>query len=182
VAVKSVSVGLGLPFGLGSISGTWEPDDEERLAAWEMYVELITRVSVEELRPDEGLLRESLSSLYSLFGTTREILRAHGPGIAQPAKGSDLSFGYLAVSILNGALRPFLSRWHPVLADFEARKPQGVSPVDHEREWDHSRELRAELNDLRRVLREYAFLLGDVAGVGSLVLGRGDDVVRSTSE
>src|SRR5207244_862732 len=90
VAVKSVSVSLGLPFGLGSISGTWEPDEEERRAAWEMYVELITRIAVQELRESEGLLREALSSLYTLFGTTRQILRDHGPEVAQPSKRSEL--------------------------------------------------------------------------------------------
>jgi hypothetical protein len=47
VAVKSLSLSLGLPFGLGSTSGTWEPDEQEQKAAWEMYVELITRTSIE---------------------------------------------------------------------------------------------------------------------------------------
>ncbi|MFJ9897895.1 hypothetical protein ACIQPR_31645 [Streptomyces sp. NPDC091280] len=45
------------------IARTWEPADAERSAAWESYLELITRVSVEELAPDEGFLREALSSL-----------------------------------------------------------------------------------------------------------------------
>ena len=47
--VKEVSVSLGLPFGLGSIAGKWEPSEEEQRVAWEMYVELITRVTIEEL-------------------------------------------------------------------------------------------------------------------------------------
>ena len=38
-----------------------------------MYIELVTRIAVIELRPEEGLLREALSSLYSLFDTTRKI-------------------------------------------------------------------------------------------------------------
>ena len=65
-----------------------------------MYVELITRISVVELKPGEGLLREALTSLYSLFDTTRKILRQHGPSIAQPKDKSDVSFGYLAIAIL----------------------------------------------------------------------------------
>src|SRR6266700_545024 len=99
--IKELQVSLGLPFGLGAISGSWAPDDAEQEAAWELYVELITRISVEELRPDEGLLREALSSLYSLFATTREILRRHGPAIARPKQGRDLSFGLIAVTVLN---------------------------------------------------------------------------------
>lgn len=42
------------------ISGTWEPDEAERRAAWELCVELITRVAVVKLGTAEGLLREAL--------------------------------------------------------------------------------------------------------------------------
>jgi hypothetical protein len=45
-AVKQISLSLGLPFGLGSISGTWEPDEQEQRAAWEISVELITGTSI----------------------------------------------------------------------------------------------------------------------------------------
>ncbi len=81
--LKNVSVKLEIPY-IGGIEGTWEPDKEEQRAAWEMYVELITRISTVELGPEEGLLREALTSLYSLFATTRTILREHGPSVAQP--------------------------------------------------------------------------------------------------
>ncbi|GAA2629232.1 hypothetical protein [Streptomyces axinellae] len=60
-----VSARLALPF-VGEISGVWEPADAERRASWELYLELASRVSVVELDPEEGLLREALSSLYSL--------------------------------------------------------------------------------------------------------------------
>ena len=42
-APKTVEVGLDLKN--FKISGTWEPNDAERKAAWELYVELITRSS-----------------------------------------------------------------------------------------------------------------------------------------
>ncbi len=169
MAVKSLSVSLGLPFGIGSISGTWEPDENERRAAWEMYVELVTRISVQELGPEEGFLREALTSLYSLFGTTRQILRDHGPEVAQLSKRSELSFGTIAVRVLNEALRPFLATWHPALSYHETARPENVSPIDHERAWEKAPELRAELNELRGTLRGYADLLGKVAGVPSLI-------------
>jgi hypothetical protein len=101
---KSVQVSLNLP--VLQISGTWEPNDDERKAAWELYVELVTRISVVPLGPDEGLLREALSSLYSLFATTRDILRRYGPGVAEPKPGGQYSFGTLAVAMLNIGLRP----------------------------------------------------------------------------
>ena len=117
--LKNIKVSLKLPY-IGGIEGTWEPDESERKAAWELYVELVTRISVAE--PHEGMLREALSSLYTLFGTTRTILRTYGPGIAQPKGGNPLSFGSLAVTILNVVIRPVLAQWHPMLLDYEHTK------------------------------------------------------------
>jgi hypothetical protein len=167
--LKSLSMSLGLPFGLGGISGTWEPSEAERNAAWEMYVELITRISVEELSPGEGSLREALTSLYSLFETTRNILRNYGPGVAMPSVGTELSFGKIAVTVLNKALRPLLTKWHPELAHYESLRPEGTSPIEHERNWDRAEELRSDLNEVRGSLRAYASYLGEVADVPSLV-------------
>ena len=36
--LQSFQVNLSLPY-LGGVTGTWAPDDSERKAAWEMYVE-----------------------------------------------------------------------------------------------------------------------------------------------
>jgi hypothetical protein len=167
VAVKQISLSLGLPFGLGSMSGTWEPDEQEQKAAWEMYVELITRTSIEELAEEEGSVREALSSLYTLFGTTREILRKYGPAVAKP-KGGDLSFGLIAVTVLNKVLRPLLTRWHPELADYESHRPPDASPIAYERAWPRAAELRSDLNEVRRSLRTYAGYLAEVAEVPPL--------------
>ena len=166
--LRKISVELGLPY-IGKISGDWEPDQSEREAAWELYVELITRVSVVNLGPDEGLLRESLTSLYSLFSTTREILRKHGPAVAKPKGEDDISFGLLSVAVLNTVLRPILSKWHPLLEDYEANKPSGVSGLDYEREWERAAELRGALENARLKLVEFAGILADVAGVPSLL-------------
>ncbi len=167
--LKSVVVKLGLP-SIGEVEGTWEPDESQRQAAWEMYVELVTRISVEELRPDEGSLREALSSIYSLFNTTREILRKYGPSVARPGVEGNLSFGYLSVAILNTVLRPTLSTWHPLLLDHESRKESTVSPIEHERKWDKSVELRGDLNKVRAILTVYANVLAQVAEVPPLIL------------
>jgi hypothetical protein len=79
----SYKVSLNLPFGLGGVEQTWEPNDDERRAAWELHVELVTRIATVPLEPGAGLQREALTSLYSLFPTTRDILRRYGPGVAQ---------------------------------------------------------------------------------------------------
>lgn len=172
--LTSVEVDFKLPY-IGGIKGTWEPDQCERDAAWEMYIELITRISVAELKADEGLLREALSSLYTLFDITRGILRKYGPAVAQPKNNNNLSFGYLAVAVLNLVLRPVLAKWHPLLLDYEATKKDEVSSLEHERKWDKHEELRGILNnDIRRVLIGYTNLLAQVAGVPSLIVERTD--------
>ena len=168
VKLASVSVNLQLPY-FGGIAGTWEPDENERDAAWEMYVELVTRISVADLQPTEGLLREALSSLYSLFETTRGILRKYGPGVAKPKGHGDLSFGQVAVAVLNGVLRPILAKWHPLLLDREAQRPEGISLLDHERLWERDGELREELAEARKALADYANLLAKVADVPPLI-------------
>ena len=78
--LTNLKIGLKVPF-IGNIEGDWKPDRTEQDASWEMYVELVTRISITELKPDEGSLREALASLYSLFNTTRGILRQYGPSV-----------------------------------------------------------------------------------------------------
>ena len=167
--VEKVSAKIGLPFGLGEISGDWAPDTRERDAAWEMYIELITRIGVVDLAPTEGLVREALTSLYSLFATTRDILRRYGPGIARPGEGSTVSFGHLAVSVLNHALRPMLATWHPLLEDHECRRPEQVSRLEWERSWARHAEIRDALDEVGRTLLAYAGLLGKVCEAKDLL-------------
>ena len=165
----NVKLSLNVPY-LGGIEGTWEPDETDQRAAWELYVELVTRISVAELHAEEGLLRETLSSLYTIFETARGILREYGPSIARPKGKDTLSFGYLAVTILNFVLRPVLAKWHPLLLDYETSRAGTVSPWEHERRWEKNGELRVVLNEVRAILIQYANVLSDVADVPSLTL------------
>ena len=158
---------LQLPY-MGGIEGNWQPDERERDAAWEMFVELITRAAVIELRAGEGLMGEALTSLYALFDITRGILRKYGPDVAKPKRESDLSFGYLSVTVLNGVLRPLLAKWHPLLLDYESQRGSDVSALEHERAWRHADELRGELERAREALSEYADVLAEVAGIEPL--------------
>lgn len=155
--------------GFLAVETNWEIDEIQKKAAWEMYVELATRITTAELQKGEGLLREALSSLYSLFATTREILKRYGPSIATPANPEDTTFGHLAVGILNKVLRPILAKWHPVLLDWEQQKPSERSTTEHEIQWEHNDELREELNQIRLKLIEYANVLGEVSGVANLI-------------
>lgn len=155
--IKQVGVELG--WGLAKLSGIWEPDQAERDAAWELYVELVTRITVIPLRPRQGILREALTSLYQMFGITREILRKYGPGVARAPKAGEYRFGHMAVWMLNAALRPMLAKWHPELQRWEASRSSDRSIADHEEAWPQANELRNELENLRRLLLQYARIL-----------------------
>lgn len=155
--LKKVSVSL--PFGLGSAE--WEADSTQRRAAWALYVELETRVAVQELASDAGLVREAMNSLYTLFGTTREVLREAGPDVG----GSHASVGGLAIAVLNQGLRPFLTKWHSRLQVWEAQRPNEKSLKEHEQAWSEEPMLRQELATLGRELKVYTQALAKVAGV-----------------
>ena len=79
--VKATKLTVGLPFNLGSLE--FENDEAQQRAAWSLYVELSTRIAVQPLEEGEGILREALTSLYNVFGITRQILREAGPEIAK---------------------------------------------------------------------------------------------------
>ncbi|HYX13803.1 MAG TPA: hypothetical protein VE944_05420 [Nostoc sp.] len=157
VSLETVSVSL--PFGIGSMS--WKVDTTQKKAAWSLYVELVTRIAVQPLEVDQGLVREAMNSLYSLFGTTREVLKAAGPDVG----ASRDSVGGIAIAVLNNGLRPFLAKWHPLLQAWEARRPVGVSPKEHEQSWSEEPKLRSELEALRGGLEDYAKALAVIAGV-----------------
>jgi hypothetical protein len=166
--LSEINVELTLPY-IGKIAGVWKPDEAERRAAWELYVELVTRVSAVGLQPGEGLLRESLTSLYAIFTTTRALLRSYGPSIAQTNSEGNLSFGIVAVNMLNYVLRPILAKWHPVLLDYEHQRDAKLSAWEHEKRWDKAEELRTTLQEARNILTTYTNLLAQVAGVPELI-------------
>ena len=169
----NVKLDLKLP-GIGGIAGTWEPDESEVRAAWELYVEMVTRTPLGGISSQEGSLREALDSIYSLFDTTRGILRESGPNVARPKSGDKLSFGYLAVSMLNRVLRPLLTEWHPKLRSWERDNPHR-----DESEWEGRSEFLDALGEVREQLRQYADLFAEVAGVPELIEG-GDAKTTTT--
>lgn len=165
---STVDVSLGLPG--ASLSGSWQPDDAERTASWELLVELSTRVTAVDLADEDGTSREALSSLFGLFDTTRDIMRRHGPGVARSSGTGNLSFGIIAVRVLNDVLRPVLSEWHPRLEAYEAQCPPGTPAITWEQQWEHDEALRAELRRVRPVVRQYLLVLAEAADVDELAL------------
>lgn len=125
----------------------WEPRDEDKTAAWELYVELITRASTQGLAPDDGDEPAALKSVYELFPLTRETIKSNGRYC--------INFTRIAVVVLNQIVRPFTARWHPRVL---------VGPLD----LAAREQFRTELRALQADLRAYTRLLADLAGVEDL--------------
>lgn len=166
--LKSIKIKIKLPV-IGSVILDWEPDEIERKAAWELYVELITRVSIVELEEDEGISREALTSLYSLFPTTREILKKYGPSLALPKGKHNISLGYVSTLILNQVIRPLLVEWHPMFESYENKIESKKSGFEHEQNWQFNASFRSDLKKVQESLKEYALLLEKLAGITSLI-------------
>jgi len=125
----------------------WEPKDEDKDAAWDLYVELITRVATQRLEPDEGDEAAALESIHDLFALTRSTIRRNGRHC--------INFTRIAVVVLNQKVRPFAAKWHPRL-------------IAGALEATDKAEFRKELGQLQRDLRSYMRLLADLAGVEDL--------------
>ena len=122
--------------------------DEDQGAAWELYIEMLTRIVTQPLPSEDGDEQTALDSVYSLFPTTREILRRRGRGTIQ--------FSKVAIPVLNQVVRPFTEEWH--------RKSLANAFSDP----DQRVEFRDSLAVLQTDLRNYNRLLANIAGVEDL--------------
>jgi hypothetical protein len=134
-----------LKINLGFLEGDFDPRDPDRGAAWDLYVELLTRVTTQGLAPEDGDEKTALDSVHAIFPLTREILRRHGSGGGEFAK--------LAIPVLNQIIRPFTAKWH-------RRSLAGAF-----QDANHCREFRAELAALQVLLRGYTRALAAMAAV-----------------
>ena len=120
----------------------------DRNAAWELYIEMLTRIATQPLPTEAGDEKTALDSVYSLFGITRQILKRHGPGT--------IEFSKVAIPVLNQVVRPFTAKWHK-------KSLEGALDQESQRA-----AFRSELQMLQRSLRKYNALLAHVAGVEDL--------------
>ena len=117
-------------------------------AAWELYIEMLTRIVVQPLPYNAGADKAALDSVYALFPITREILRRRGR--------STVKFSMIAIPVLNQIVRPFTAKWH--------RESLTGAFNDEGR----CREFREELATLQDELRNYNRMLAEIAGVEDL--------------
>lgn len=122
--------------------------DSDREAAWELYIEMLTRIVTQPLPDDAGDEQTALDSIYSLFGTTRGILRQRGR--------RTIEFSKVAIPVLNQVVRPFTAKWHKESLADAFNDPRKRT------------QFRKELTELQTDLRNYNRLLANIADVEDL--------------
>lgn len=126
----------------------WQPQEADRNAAWELYVELLTRIATQPLGLSHGDEKTALDSVFSLFAITRQVLKSNTRDCTEFAK--------IAIIILNQVIRPFTAKWHKLSLQNAFSNPSDCS------------QFREELVALQNILRKYAKMLADMAGVEDL--------------
>ena len=126
----------------------WKPSDSDKDAAWELYIELLTRITTQPLPSNHGDEKTALDSVYSIFGLTRTIIKSH--------KRDCIEFTKIAIIVLNQIIRPFTAKWHK------------ISTEDGFTNSDICKNFREELIRLQKQLRIYTKMLADMAGVEDL--------------
>ena len=139
-----ISLKLKAPF----LDMEWNPKDEDKDAAWELYIELLTRVTTQPLPAEYGDEATALNSVYELFPLTREVIKRRGRHC--------IEFTKVAILILNQKVRPFTAKWHNEL---QKDAFSNTAKCD---------EFRKELEQLRYILRIYTRMLSNMAGVEDL--------------
>jgi hypothetical protein len=151
-----------------TLQGVWTPNGAEKQAAWQVLVELVTRISVVPLSQNEGLLREAISSIYQLFDVGRAALKIDA-AVAEERPG-ELSFAVIVAHLLNQVLRPTLSTWHPALRRYEVETGTSSAPTrEIELDWDHHDHVRDLLDALRAVITEHARLYAKACNAAEFV-------------
>lgn len=123
----------------------WKPQDEDKNAAWELYIELLTRITTQPLDEAHGDEETALKSIYSIFPLTREVIKSNGRHC--------LEFTKIAIIVLNQIIRPFTAKWHRLSVQGDFSNSQSCQ------------EFREELAELQSILNVYTQMLGEMAGV-----------------
>ena len=71
--------------------------DVDKAAAWELYIELFTRIANQPFPQDYGDEKAALDSVYALFPITRDVIKNNGPKCTK--------FTQFAVVVLNQRIR-----------------------------------------------------------------------------
>lgn len=123
----------------------WEPSDPDKNAAWDLYVELLTRITTQGLPDEHGTEEAALESIHKIFGLTRATLKEHGRKAEH--------FTKVAIIVLNQIIRPFTAKWHR------------LSEQSAFNDKEQCKNFRSELAMLQQKLRSYTKMLSELAEV-----------------
>ncbi len=126
----------------------WKPQDEDKAAAWELYIELLTRIATQPLDAEHGDEKTALDSVFSLFAITRQVLKNNTRNC--------IEFTKIAIVVLNQVVRPFTAKWHRLSLQGAFSDPEKCI------------QFRVELEALQEALRKYTKMLASMAGVEDL--------------
>ncbi len=123
----------------------WKPQDEDKNAAWELYIELLTRITTQPLAQTHGDEETALKSIHTVFPLTREVIKSNGRHC--------IEFTKIAIVVLNQVIRPFTAKWHKLSMNGAFSNPESCN------------DFRQDLKELQSVLIIYTKMLGDMAGI-----------------
>jgi hypothetical protein len=126
----------------------WKPQDEDKAAAWDLYIELLTRITTQHLDESHGDEETALVSVHQIFPLTREVIKSNGRHC--------IEFTKIAIIILNQVIRPFTAKWHRLSIE------GAFSNLEQ------CQIFRKELIDLQAALSIYTKMLADMAGIEDL--------------
>ena len=126
----------------------WQPNAADKDAAWELYIELLTRIATQYLEPEEGDEKTALESIHRIFDLTRTTIKNH--------KRDCVEFTKIAIVALNQLIRPFTAKWH---REMLAGAFEGL---------EKRRQFRSELRPLQDKIRIYTKMLAEMAEVEDL--------------
>lgn len=156
---------------IGQIRGFVKPSKAERLAAYELFVELSARVTTVSIADERGFLRGTFDDLAAVGDITVEILRKHGCDAAKGRNDGNIALAVVALRVLNEIIAPRLIEWEPKLRDYEGRRTLQepiVQPYAWERQWPPLPTAISDLAEMRREIRAYMDTLAAIAGTPSL--------------
>lgn len=126
----------------------FEPKQSDRDAAWELYIELLTRIATQPLLSQDGDESAALESIHEIFDLTRNIIKKYGANC--------IEFTKIAIVVLNQIVRPFTAKWHK------------LSLNDAFNDQKQCESFREELCAIQNNLKIYTKMLAGMAGVEDL--------------
>lgn len=135
--------------------------DDDRQCAWELYVEMSTRVSVTGKHHDQDctdfngeLYVESLDSLFRFFQEARGIMRKFPVG--KIGGESQEHLGVMVNKAMTNVLRPFMEKWHVKFRHWwENQSNPRLDPIERQKQFPELKEFLADWTSVRWLMKAF---------------------------